>query len=279
MSTAEYQVLGDVFLIAIVAFFALALPGYALLRRRSPESDWNLGGNVGISVIQPLDLVVAGGYVLLFSAGWKSLPESTAKAVEEGMTVSGVVVGQVGMLILAGLVPAVLFWRGNLREFFGLRWPEWKKVFWIAPAFVFGIMVLVSLQLSLGWKDWTEVKFGANPQASVSVLRESKDVLLVSVVAFSAVVIAPLTEEIIFRGYLYPVVKRFTDRWFAALFTGVLFGVIHFNIFGLPTLTIIGIVLVILYEKTGSLWVTIACHAAFNATTVGAQLIPRIYES
>lgn len=129
MSTAEYQVLGDVFLIAIVALFALALPGYALLRRRSPESDWNLGGNVGISVIQPLDLVVAGGYVLLFSAGWKSLPESTAKAAEEGMTVSGVVVGQVGMLILAGLVPAVLFWRGNLREFFGLRWPEWKKVF------------------------------------------------------------------------------------------------------------------------------------------------------
>jgi hypothetical protein len=279
VSTAEYQVLGDVFLIAIVALFALALPGYALVRKRFPESDWNLGGNVGTSVIQPLDLIIAGGYVLLFFAGWKSLPDTMAKAAEKEMTVSGVVINQVGMLILAGLIPAVLFWRADVREFFGLRWEGWKKVFWMAPLFVFGMMALVSLQLGLGWKEWTEGRFGANPQSSVTMLQESKDLALLLVVAFSAVVIAPLTEEVIFRGYLYPVVKRFTDRWFAALFTGVLFGVIHFNVFSLPTLTVIGVVLVILYEKTGSLWITIACHAAFNATTVGANLVPRIMSS
>ncbi len=276
MSTGEYQLLGDVLLAVVVAFFGLALPGYALVRKWWPESGWNLGGNVGTSVIQPLDLVVTGGYVLMFVVGWKNLPEAAVKASEKDLSLSAVVVGQLGMVVLAGVVPAVIFWRMEVREFFGLRWAGWRKVFWIAPLFVFAMMAVVSLQLGLGWKDWVEGRFGARPQDTVTLLRESTDFVLVLGLAFSAVVIAPLTEELIFRGYLYPVVKRFSDRWFAAIFTGVFFGVIHFNVFSLPTLAVMGVVLVVLYEMTGSLWVPIACHAAFNATTVGANLAPRI---
>ena len=262
-----------------MAFFGLALPGYAFLRKRSPESGWNLGGNVGTSVIQPLDLVVAGGYFLLFVVAWKNLPEATAKTEEKEATVGSVLIGQAGMVVLAGIVPAVLVWRVDLREFFGLRWEGWRKVFWIAPAFVFAMMVLLSIQIALGWQGWVESRFGSREQEAVSLLKESSDGVLLTVMTISAVVIAPLTEEVIFRGYLYPVVKRFSDRWFAAVFTGLIFAVIHFNIFSLPTLAVMGFVLAVLYEMTGSLWVTIACHAAFNGTTVGVHLVPKIVEA
>jgi len=39
-----------------------------------------------------------------------------------------------------------------------------------------------------------------------------------------------------------------------------------------------GITLVILYEVTGSLWVAIGCHAAFNGASMGIMLLGRFYE-
>jgi membrane protease YdiL (CAAX protease family) len=101
---------------------------------------------------------------------------------------------------------------------------------------------------------------------------------LLGAMVFSAVVVAPIAEEVIFRGFLYPVVKRYSEPWFAAIFTGCLFGVIHFNLMSFPLLALMGIVLVVLYEITGSLWVPIACHAAFNALQVGVMMLARLYE-
>lgn len=261
---------------ALIAFFGIALPGYALARKVWPESGWSFGGNISTSVIQPFDLLIGGGYLLLFLWSWKMIPETMADQKIGQQTALGLASQVMTIIFLASVIPAALFWRVDLREFFGLRWPGWKKVFWIAPAFVFSMMVLLSIQLGLGWQDWVESNYGAEAQSTVILLKESSDLGVLIMLAVSAVIVAPVTEEVIFRGYLYPVVKHFSDRWFAALFTGVIFGVIHFNLLGLPTLAIMGVVLVILYEVTGSLWVTIACHAAFNATTVGAQLISKL---
>jgi membrane protease YdiL (CAAX protease family) len=275
VSINEHRLLGDLFLMTLVSFFGVALPGYALARKFWPESGWNLGGNIPTSIIRPFDVVIAGGYLMVFVVLWKELPEAMAQGGLDEMTAGQVMANMLSFLLLAAVVPAVLFWRVDLREFFGLRWPEWRKIFWMAPAFVFAMWAATSLQIGLGWPEWVEEHYGLRPQGPVSLLRESNDLFLLAALSISAVVIAPVTEEVIFRGYLYPVVKRYSDRWFATVFTGVIFGVIHFNLAGFPLLALIGIVLVLLYEKTGSLWVTMACHAAFNATTVGVILLSR----
>lgn len=262
----------------LISFFVLALPVYAFLFRRSPESDWNRGGNVSTSPIQVMDLVIAGFYVMLFSLGWKGMGDKIADPEAVEMSAGMVLGGSLSMLFLAFLVPAVLFWRVNLAEFFGLRWEKWRSVFWIMPAFVMGMMVVNLILFFSGWQGWVEDAFGSQPQEAVRQISETKDVALLVAIVVSAVVVAPIAEELIFRGYLYPVVKRFSDRWFAALFTGVLFGVIHYNFMSLPMLAFMGVVLVVLYEVTGSLWVTIGCHAAFNGTSVGLMLLTRLYE-
>ena len=275
---AEHKLLGDILLMTLVSFFGLALPGYALVRRLNPESDWNRGGSVSTSPIQILDLVIVGLYVVLFSFGWKSMGDKIANPEVLEMSAGAVLGASFAMVFLASLVPAVLFWRVNLVEFFGLRWEKWKSVFWIMPAFVFGMMVLGALLVALGWQSWVTETYGSKPQAAVTLIRETTDMGLLVALAFSAVIVAPIAEEVMFRGYLYPVVKRYSDRWFAALFTGVLFGVIHYNFMSLPMLAFMGVVLVVLYEVTGSLWVTIGCHAAFNATSMGVMMLGRLYE-
>lgn len=278
VSINEHKLLGDLFLSVLVLFFGVALPGYALLRKFRPDKAWEPGGQIPVSAIQPFDLVIAGGYLMIFVLVWKEAPRTAGPAALEEMTAGRIVASMVGFIGLAGVIPAVLFWRADLREFFGLRWPEWRKVFWIAPAFVLGMWALTSLQLGLGWQTWVEDNYGMRAQGPVQLLRESNDVALLAALAVSAVLIAPVTEEVIFRGYLYPVVKRYSDRWFATGFTGLVFGVIHMNLFGFPLLAMIGIVLVLLYEKTGSLWVSMACHTAFNATSVGLILLSRMIE-
>ncbi len=86
--------------------------------------------------------------------------------------------------------------------------------------------------------------------------------------ALAVVILAPVCEEIVFRGYIYGATKRFTDRFFACLFSSLLFAVAHYNINALLPLLFLAILLTVAYELTGSLWAPISIHALFNATTL-----------
>ena len=86
--------------------------------------------------------------------------------------------------------------------------------------------------------------------------------------AFAVVVLAPVCEEVFFRGYIYAATKRFSDRFFACLFSSLLFAVVHHNINALFPLFFLAIILVIAYELTGSLWTPMLIHALVNANTL-----------
>lgn len=87
-------------------------------------------------------------------------------------------------------------------------------------------------------------------------------------VAVAAVCIAPVTEEFLFRGYIYPVFKRIVGPMPAAFGTSILFAAIHNNALGFPGLTLLALALTLLYERTGSLVVPIFMHAWFNGVTL-----------
>ena len=276
MTQEEFKVLETIFLILIGTFVVLALPGYALMRQRRLKNELKSGEEAAPSVIQPLDLLVVGFYILVFAGLMKGAEMKVEDTSEMELSASKIMAGSSMWLMLAGLVPAVIFWRGKVGEFFGLRWRHWPHIFWIMPAFVFSMIFIAYGLGALGWQDWVKEQFASKPQAAVQLVRETQDIALLVALAIGAVLIAPIAEEVIFRGYLYPVVEKYTDRWFAAGFTGILFGVIHANLMSLPVLCVIGIVLAVLYERTKSLWVVIGCHAAFNGFQVGLMLLLRI---
>ena len=274
----EFRILEIVFLTTIGSFLALALPGYAWLRKAAPKLEFDPGEDVPTPVIRPLDLIVVGLYILVFAGFLQGTKFKMENPKELELSAVVVMASSITMLLIAGVVPAVLFWRANLIEFFGLRWRAWPNVFWIAPVFVFSMMTIGALLVASGWQTWVQDALGSKPQEAVTLVRDTSDVGLLVAMAVAAIIFAPVAEEVIFRGYLYPVVKHFTDRWFASAFTGVLFGVIHFNLMALPMLALMGVVLAVIYERSKSLWVPIACHAAFNGTSVGLMLLARVYE-
>jgi membrane protease YdiL (CAAX protease family) len=78
------------------------------------------------------------------------------------------------------------------------------------------------------------------------------------------VVLAPLAEELMFRGYLYGVLKRYCGVLAAAILSAAMFAAMHLNLASLPSLFVLALCFTIAYEATGSLLVNIAMHALFN---------------
>ena len=90
------------------------------------------------------------------------------------------------------------------------------------------------------------------------------------------VVIAPLTEEMFFRGFIFNGLRNRLGLLGAAALSGLLFAGIHVtgsDLVGLVVpFTAIGFMFAMLVARTGSLWNSIAVHAAFNLIGVIAQL-------
>ena len=86
---------------------------------------------------------------------------------------------------------------------------------------------------------------------------------------------APVSEELLFRGFLFSGLAK-TRLGFigTALVTTILWTGLHagYSVFGLVEVLSIGLYLSWLLVRTGSLWVTIFCHAAYN-TVVAAVLL------
>ena len=95
--------------------------------------------------------------------------------------------------------------------------------------------------------------------------------------ALSVVVFAPVCEELLFRGVLYPSLRDLGHRRMAIAASSLLFAAIHGSLALMLPLTVLAVVLVWLYEKTGSIIAPILMHAAFNAINFAMiKLIPQI---
>jgi len=83
--------------------------------------------------------------------------------------------------------------------------------------------------------------------------------------AFIAVVLAPIGEEILFRGFLYGGLSRKMNAFAAMAISSLVFAVSHqYSLTGLVFVFIYGLVFCWLYKRTGSLWPGILAHGLYN---------------
>ena len=93
-------------------------------------------------------------------------------------------------------------------------------------------------------------------------------------VVLSAVVGAPLFEEMLFRGYLQTALRRLTGGpWPAIILTGGLFALAHFSAWMFAPLFLLAVGLGYVYERTANLYATIFIHASFNLLMIGLDVL------
>ena len=90
-------------------------------------------------------------------------------------------------------------------------------------------------------------------------------------IAVTAVVLiaglAPISEELFFRGFVFSGLRSRMSLWPAAVISGLVFGLVHAptGITTVVPLAVLGAVLAWLYDRTGSLWPPVIAHAFNNA--------------
>ncbi len=139
-------------------------------------------------------------------------------------------------------------------ETFGLR-PFKRSAFkWSALAFVtyYALAILYAVLFNPREEELPK-ELGADEGLGLAI---ATGVLLIAV--------APVVEEIFFRGFLYQSLRNSLGVWPGAVLSGLIFGAIHFEFFKLVQLAILGVILALLFERTRSLWPPIMLHALNN---------------
>ena len=128
------------------------------------------------------------------------------------------------------------------------------------------VLALLTSQLIHALGDQAEPQKLVTLIAEESAKKENIPTLIFFVVM--AVVVAPIAEEILFRGILYPAIKQIGYPRLAAIGTAFLFALFHVNLLTFASLTVVALGLIALYEFTDNLLAPITAHAVFNASNL-----------
>ncbi|MEM6551940.1 MAG: CPBP family intramembrane glutamic endopeptidase [Planctomycetota bacterium] len=255
----------------------------------------------GMDLLVGFGLLLVGGEVFGLARGWLS-DGTDVSAVEgeagwrvlgDGVLLRQGVIGVVGQCLGFGLVVGYAVWRVGRRRGGLRRWGLWGGVrgesgvgraLWRGVVLgVAGLIVVMPVALLAG-EAYELVMGEPAPQIAhpmLDMMRAASAWWAVLPLVVSAVVLAPLFEELLFRGVLQTVlVKRLgwrsevlggAGRWVGVGLTAGLFGVIHLGsveAVSLPGLVVLGVVLGAYYERTGDLLGCVVGHAVFNAANV-----------
>lgn len=109
------------------------------------------------------------------------------------------------------------------------------------------------------------------PHATLQALHDESTSMVTAVLLWTgAAVVAPVAEELFFRGLLQTtLVSVLRSRVLAVVVTAALFGLVHWaQFYTIPALFVLGLLLGYAYEKTGSLLPAILIHSLFNLKTL-----------
>ena len=264
-------------LTAGLGLILLLVKGYQGLRRRLPEAPPLQGP--ALTLID-MALLVAGGFVVVSSIAVPLIAQPLLLALPEALTSPRREGVSVVFTYALMALPSLLILR---RQLTALRrddcpvdgWLQWRiqpVVSAIRQALSGWLMITPVVMLA----GWLLVKVfgdpgGSNPLLELVLL--SRDPLALILLSLTAVVLAPLFEEVIFRGVLLPVLARRVGFTAGALLNGLLFAMAHISIGELIPLTVLGTGLALLRLRSGRLLPCVLMHAVWNAVTFANLLL------
>jgi membrane protease YdiL (CAAX protease family) len=239
-----------------VAAVTLGCLGMTLYRLQRP---WQLEG-----LVRQLVITMAWFYGAILLGAWAHQIAGTV----------GPSIGQMAVGALSFQGAALVL----VSPFLRAHETSWTEGFGLAQraghALIIGVLmgcVFLPVGVALQWLSGEVIvrlpglQLQPEEQEVVQTLRLASQPLHWTTLGLITVLLAPAAEEVLFRGLLYPWLKRTGHRWLAIFGSALLFGAIHANLATFLPLTVLALMLTVLYERTGNLLAPIAAHAVFNA--------------
>lgn len=163
------------------------------------------------------------------------------------------------------------------------HWPAEVRI-----GLVWGMLLLivniVSSQLSqrlfrlLMDEDTFQQQLALEGADFVELVASGMPVWVIVVFALSSVVVAPVAEEVFFRGYVHAVFRaRFPAH--ALFLSSALFAFVHFYVIHLIPVFLIGVLLAVLYQRRGSLVAPMVAHAFSNLVVVISMIVQGLMQA
>jgi uncharacterized protein len=220
---------------------------------RFPYSNWGAG-------VAVLGVVLAIGTGIVMA-----IPAAAVGTEPDGdLTTLGSVLAQLATAIAFVMVPmAIAAQRGaeTVREILyrlGVRSFGLSALKWMAAAVGAYLVFAALYSLLIVQPEQEDIADAFGPIAV--------QILLIAIAA-------PISEEICFRGFLFGGLRERLPRFSAALLSGVIFGSLHAatGLSAVPPLIVFGLLLALLYEKTGSIVPAIVLHMLNNGVALLGQ--------
>jgi len=211
------------------------------------------------ALIGGLVLAAVGGFIVDLPAVLLGVKISTAHT-PPGIEIADTFV-QDAAFVLAAVYCAQIGGRIVRAWQFGLRPPG---AGWASASGMLVFLLVAFLALSVAWS----AVFNPGKEKLLEQLGTNESAALLLLSAGLTCVVAPICEELLFRGYVFTALRSWRGTWPAAVITGVVFGLVHAG--SAPALDLVplaglGFGLCLLYRYTGSLYPCIAAHSLNNS--------------
>jgi uncharacterized protein len=246
----------------VIILISAAAVGWAVFARRLLRAALSVPERFPAVHWRWPEALFAACVVLFFlSTGASAFGKEPQQVTLDTLEMSAALYAAVSLFLIGFLVMRNV----NLIDAFGLGGDRAKSM--IKPVF---FAILVAIPPIYGVQGWVYSSFAdANaPQPIVTFLLEHRGLRERVAVVLIALIAAPVTEELVFRGCLYGMLREFCGRGIAIVVSALVFALIHGHAASLPGLLILAVALAFLYEATGTLWAPLAMHTAFNGLSL-----------
>ena len=142
------------------------------------------------------------------------------------------------------------------------------------------ILLLAGTPLILLAEALTQSLFGSGSsrQEIVDLFNSSQTLQQRVMIIVLAVVVAPMSEEFIFRFFIYGVVRRYFGIAIGLVFNAALFAAAHNHLPSAAPLFVLGACFTLAYEWSGSILVSMAMHTLFNSVQLIFLAFPNLFQ-
>jgi len=175
------------------------------------------------------------------------------------------------VLSLLGL----LFHRAGIqgRELFGLHWKKAPALLGLSVIFYLAALPLLWFYSALYQIMLHQFGCDFYMQDVAQILMAPAPWTVRTLLFFIAIIVAPVFEEVVFRGVLLPVMVRRAGFWPGIMLVSIIFGGMHLHLPSFLPLFLLSVMFSLAYARTQSLLVPISMHALFNGVTVALLLL------
>jgi len=228
------------------------------LRLPPRKPGWNIWQGLLIAAIVTL---------IEFPLGWLESPTDLESV--RGI-LSFIEVGLGDVLLYFNVI--WIFFKFIRRPFSDLGFVKPRQRF-IVLGFIAGVLLFVGIGL-LG-TVLTKLLGTPSPQSFAVAVKGANYTWELLLLTLLGGLIAPIKEEMFFRGLIYPPLRQVFGRGKGILLTGLFFAALHLEVIRFLPLFIGGIVLTWLYERSSSIWPAIVAHGTWNILMAIALWVQR----